>query len=71
MLRAQKNRYGRAGEVGLFAMEGEGLAAVANPAELFTNARVDVQGEGVGAAVAVVQEGVRPLVIEVQVRRFV
>jgi DNA repair protein RadA/Sms len=63
VLRASKNRFGAAGEVGVFEMTDEGLRAVANPSDAFLAERlVGVPGSVVVAAL----EGQRPLLVEVQ-----
>jgi DNA repair protein RadA/Sms len=63
VLRGIKNRFGPAGEVGVFAMEEGGMRAVANPSDLFLAERpVGVPGSVVVAAL----EGQRPLLVEVQ-----
>ena len=62
MLRAHKNRFGSAQEIGVFEMEHDGLRAVSNPSELFLSQRAD----GPGAAVVTSLEGSRPILLEVQ-----
>lgn len=63
ILRSVKNRFGPAGEIGVFEMTGAGLAEVANPSALFLSER----GEPVpGAAVFAGIEGTRPVLTEVQ-----
>jgi DNA repair protein RadA/Sms len=63
ILRATKNRFGGADEIGVFRMTAGGLVPVANPSELFLGDRT----EGVsGAAVVATMEGTRPLLVEVQ-----
>lgn len=63
ILRAAKNRFGSVSEVGIFEMTDGGLREVEDPSHLFT----DVRDEPVaGTASAVVMEGRRPLVVEVQ-----
>jgi len=63
MLRAVKNRYGPADEVGCFDLGGDGIVGLADPSGLFLS-----QGRGptVGTCVTVTLEGRRPLVAEVQ-----
>ncbi|HSJ13434.1 MAG TPA: DNA repair protein RadA [Longimicrobiales bacterium] len=63
VLRATKNRFGSVDEIGVFRMTAGGLAAVANPSELFLG---DRRAAAAGSAVAAVIEGTRPLLIEVQ-----
>lgn len=63
VLRALKNRFGPAGEVGVFDMRDDGMHAVANPSAAFLAERpVGVAGSVVVAAL----EGQRPLLLEVQ-----
>ncbi len=63
VLRAIKNRFGPAGEIGVFEMAGDGLRAVANPSEAFLAERP----RGVaGSVVVAALEGQRPLLLEVQ-----
>jgi DNA repair protein RadA/Sms len=63
ILRAVKNRFGPADEIGVFEMTGTGLAEVANPSALFLSAR----GQAVpGSAVFAGIEGTRPLLTEIQ-----
>lgn len=62
-LRGIKNRFGATNELGLFAMEGEGLVAVEDPSRsLLAERPVDASGSAVVAAI----EGTRPLLVEVQ-----
>jgi DNA repair protein RadA/Sms len=63
MLRATKNRFGAANELGFFAMSGQGLLEVKNPSAIF----VARSGAPVpGSLVMVARDGGRPLLIEVQ-----
>ena len=64
ILRAVKNRFGPADEIGVFEMTGAGLAEVANPSALFLSERdgASVSGSAVFAGV----EGTRPLLVEIQ-----
>src|SRR3989449_5875365 len=63
ILRATKNRFGSADEIGVFAMGEAGLEEVPDPsAALLGNAAV----ASPGTAVVVVLEGTRPLLIEIQ-----
>lgn len=58
-----KNRFGNAGEVGIFVMTGEGLKSVSNPSQMFLSERlVNVAG----SSVANILEGDRPILLEVQ-----
>ncbi len=63
VLRAIKNRFGGTDEIGVFAMEGAGLAEVPNPSALFlTNRGEPVSGTSVFPAI----EGTRPVLLELQ-----
>jgi DNA repair protein RadA/Sms len=63
IVRATKNRFGAANEVGVFEMTGEGLVAVANPSEMFLQERpIGVAGSVVTACM----EGTRPVLVEIQ-----
>ena len=63
LVRAIKNRFGAANELGVFAMTERGLKGVANPSALF----LSQHAEGVaGSAVVATLEGSRPLLVEVQ-----
>ncbi len=63
LLRAVKNRFGSTNEVGVFSMEEQGLAEVANPSEAFLAERLPSAS---GSAIAVTMEGTRPLLVEIQ-----
>jgi DNA repair protein RadA/Sms len=62
LLRAVKNRFGATHELGVFEMQGRGLAEVSNPSELFLGG--DQPSSGTATIVAC--EGTRPLVVELQ-----
>jgi DNA repair protein RadA/Sms len=63
LIRAVKNRFGAANEVGVFAMTEQGLKEVKNPSAIFLSHHpVPVAG----SAVMVAREGSRPMLIEVQ-----
>jgi DNA repair protein RadA/Sms len=63
MVRATKNRFGPADEVGCFEMVDSGILEVPDPSGLFTSQH----GEPVpGTAVTVTMEGRRPLLAEIQ-----
>ncbi|SIO05873.1 DNA repair protein RadA/Sms [Rhodovulum sp. ES.010] len=63
ILRAVKNRFGPADEIGVFEMTGAGLAQVDNPSALFLSDR----GEPApGTAVFAGIEGTRPVLTEIQ-----
>ncbi|HSV20250.1 MAG TPA: DNA repair protein RadA [Casimicrobiaceae bacterium] len=63
LVRAIKNRFGAANELGVFGMTERGLKGVGNPSALF----LSQHSEGVaGSAVVATLEGSRPLLVEVQ-----
>jgi len=63
IVRATKNRFGAANEVGIFEMTASGLVPVANPSQMFLAERPhDVAGSVVTACM----EGTRPLLVEIQ-----
>jgi DNA repair protein RadA/Sms len=63
ILRAVKNRFGPADEIGVFEMTGKGLAEVKNPSALFLSER----GEPApGSVVFAGIEGTRPILCEIQ-----
>jgi DNA repair protein RadA/Sms len=63
LVRAIKNRFGAANELGVFAMTERGLKGVANPSALF----LSQHGQSVaGSCVLATVEGSRPLLVEVQ-----
>ncbi|MDF2639826.1 MAG: hypothetical protein K0R64_2810 [Novosphingobium lindaniclasticum] len=63
ILRSLKNRFGPVDEIGVFAMEGAGLAEVGNPSMLFLSGRDE---EMAGSAVFAAMEGTRPVLVEIQ-----
>ncbi len=63
VLRAVKNRFGSTNEIGVFEMQGSGLAEVKNPSEFMLKGRPE--GEA-GSVVAASIEGTRPILVEVQ-----
>ncbi|MBK1735316.1 DNA repair protein RadA [Halorhodospira abdelmalekii] len=63
LLRAFKNRFGAANELGLFAMTEDGLRQVRNPSSIFLSRH---EQEVAGSAIVVTREGSRPLLLEVQ-----
>ena len=63
ILRAVKNRFGPADEIGVFEMTGGGLAEVANPSILFLGERGEAAS---GSAVFAGIEGTRPVLVEFQ-----
>ncbi len=63
LVRAIKNRFGAANELGVFAMTERGLKGVANPSALF----LSQHSESVpGSAIVATLEGSRPLLVEIQ-----
>ncbi len=63
LLRSYKNRFGPTDEVGIFEMGETGLVEVINPSKFFLEGR---SKNVAGSAIAVVMEGTRPLLVEVQ-----
>ncbi len=63
VLRAHKNRFGSASEIGVFEMKARGLAEVANPSALFLAERPK---DAAGSAVTAALSGTRTLLVEVQ-----
>jgi DNA repair protein RadA/Sms len=63
VLRAVKNRFGPASEIGVFEMTDAGLKEVANPSLLFIG---DRENAAPGTAIFAGIEGTRPLLVEVQ-----
>jgi DNA repair protein RadA/Sms len=63
VLRAHKNRFGSASEIGVFEMKAGGLAEVPNPSALFLSERPE---DAPGSAVAAVLSGTRTVLVEIQ-----
>jgi DNA repair protein RadA/Sms len=63
ILRAIKNRFGAANELGIFAMTETGMREVKNPSAIFLSRHPEPVS---GSVVTVSREGSRPLLIEVQ-----
>jgi DNA repair protein RadA/Sms len=63
VLRAHKNRFGSASEIGVFEMKAGGLAEVPNPSALFLAER---PADAPGSAVAAVLSGTRTVLVEIQ-----
>ena len=63
LLRAIKNRFGPAAEIGVYEMQASGLAEVSNPSALFLSER---RADVAGAAVFAGMEGTRPVLVEIQ-----
>ncbi len=63
VLRAVKNRFGPASEIGVFEMREEGLSEVQNPSMLFLSGKSEnVSGSVIYAGM----EGTRPILVEIQ-----
>lgn len=63
IVRATKNRFGAANELGFFAMSEGGLQEVKNPSAIFLSRRAEPVP---GSVVMVARDGGRPLLLEVQ-----
>ncbi|HSS21372.1 MAG TPA: DNA repair protein RadA [Pyrinomonadaceae bacterium] len=63
VVRAVKNRFGAANEIGVFEMTGSGLVPVANPSQMFLQERPH---NVAGSVVTACMEGTRPLLVEIQ-----
>jgi len=63
IIRAVKNRFGAADEVGIFEMTARGLIPAQNPSSLFLLERESISA---GSSVVCALEGTRPLLVEVQ-----
>ncbi len=63
IVRAIKNRFGAANEIGVFAMDEHGLKEVKNPSAIFLSRH---ETPVPGSLVTVTREGTRPMLIEVQ-----
>lgn len=63
LVRAHKNRFGPADEVGCFELTDEGIKELTDPSELFISRRHEPVS---GTAITVAMEGTRPIVAEVQ-----
>jgi DNA repair protein RadA/Sms len=63
IIRAVKNRFGAANEVGIFEMTSRGLIPAGNPSSLFLLERESISA---GSSVVCALEGTRPLLVEVQ-----
>lgn len=63
IVRAVKNRFGPANELGIFEMSGGGLICVDNPSRLFLSERPE---NASGSVVLCALEGSRPILVELQ-----
>lgn len=66
LLRSVKNRFGSTDELGVFEMLDSGLQAVSNPSEMFLSEEHSDSEHLAGLAVAVIIDGSRTFLIEVQ-----
>jgi DNA repair protein RadA/Sms len=62
-LRSEKNRFGPAGEIGIFQMESGGLREIADPSEIFLADRLP---DAIGSCVFPAVEGGRVFLVELQ-----
>jgi DNA repair protein RadA/Sms len=63
ILRAVKNRFGSASELGIYEMLGAGLREVSNPSEILLSQRDEPLS---GVTISATLEGMRPMMIETQ-----
>jgi DNA repair protein RadA/Sms len=63
IIRALKNRFGAANEIGVFSMQEDGLRGIGNPSALFLSRGGDLAP---GTAVFAAIEGSRPLLVQIQ-----
>jgi DNA repair protein RadA/Sms len=63
ILRTMKNRFGSTAELGIYEMQSTGLRLVTNPSEILLSQR---EGDLAGISIAALQEGNRPLLVEIQ-----
>jgi DNA repair protein RadA/Sms len=63
LIRAVKNRFGAANEIGIFAMTERGLREVGSPSAIFLSREGP---EAPGSVVTVTRQGTRPLLVELQ-----
>ncbi|MFK8031398.1 MAG: DNA repair protein RadA [Gammaproteobacteria bacterium] len=63
VIRAAKNRFGAANEIGVFAMTDVGVKEVKNPSSIFLSSDREAAP---GSCVLITREGSRPLLVEVQ-----
>ena len=63
IIRAAKNRFGAANEMGFFVMAAEGFREVRNPSAIFLSRRREPVA---GSVTLVTREGTRPVLVEVQ-----
>ena len=65
MLRAAKNRFGSADELGVYEMTSGRLMPVSDPSSLFLSTRIDSE-DSEGCSVSIVLEGLRAMTVEIQ-----
>ena len=63
LVRAIKNRFGAANELGVFGMTDRGLKGVANPSAMFLSQHAEAVA---GSAIVATVEGSRPMLVEIQ-----
>jgi DNA repair protein RadA/Sms len=63
LVRAIKNRFGAANELGVFGMTEKGLKGVSNPSAMFLSQHAEAVP---GSAIVATMEGSRPLLVEIQ-----
>ncbi len=63
IIRATKNRFGSASELGIYEMNETGLREIANPSEILITQKDEALS---GIAIAATLEGARPLLVETQ-----
>ena len=63
IIRAAKNRFGAANEMGFFVMTSDGFHEVKNPSAIFLSRRTEAVP---GSVTLVTREGTRPVLVEVQ-----
>ncbi|KAI8536565.1 hypothetical protein RHMOL_Rhmol10G0267300 [Rhododendron molle] len=71
LLRSVKNRFGSTDELRVFEMSQLGLQAVSNPSEMFLSEQQSDSEVLAGLAVAVMMDGSRTFLIEIQVGDYV
>mmetsp|Transcript_1118 Transcript_1118/g.1646 ORF Transcript_1118/g.1646 Transcript_1118/m.1646 type:complete len:681 (-) Transcript_1118:88-2130(-) len=65
MLRAAKNRFGSADEVGVYEMTSGRLLPVSDPSSLFLSDHLDTE-DSEGCAITLILEGLRAMTVEIQ-----
>lgn len=65
MLRAAKNRFGSADELGVYEMTSGRLLPVSDPSSLFLSTRIDSE-DSEGCAISIILEGLRAMTVEIQ-----